>query len=77
MSRRTVARDLSLLHPLTVLLFAGRSIVISQRDEEGTNISVDGKDQLSFHANQRYVIAVEFLNSKFLKLDGFIFYVTS
>ncbi|KAK3889326.1 hypothetical protein Pcinc_006676 [Petrolisthes cinctipes] len=52
-SRRTVARDLSLLHPLTVLLFAGRSIVVSKGDEEGCYISVDGKNQLSFHANER------------------------
>lgn len=54
-SRRTVARDLSLIQPLTVVLFAGDSVTIERRNDEFL-ISIDRKGQLSFTVNERYYI---------------------
>lgn len=49
-SRRTVARDLSLLQPLTVALFAGDELEVT---EGMLCISVDGQDECSFQVDER------------------------
>lgn len=51
-SRRTIARDLSLLQPLTVAIFTEQKLV-AEESEDGWQISVDGKEQLSFHLDER------------------------
>lgn len=51
-SRRTVARDLSLLQPITVALFAGRAISLHLAGEQYL-LSVDGQLKMSFHVDQR------------------------
>lgn len=52
-SRRTIARDLSLLQPLPVAIFTEQKLV-AEESEDGWQISVDGKEQLSFHLDERY-----------------------
>lgn len=52
-SRRTIARDLSLLQPLTVVIFTEQKLV-AEESEDGWKISIEGKDRLSFHLDERY-----------------------
>lgn len=52
-SRRTVARDLSLLQPLTVALFCGNELELTESPEGPLCVSVDGKDKCSFQVDQR------------------------
>ncbi|KAG7178043.1 ATP-dependent RNA helicase DHX30-like [Homarus americanus] len=51
-SRRTVARDLSVMQPLSVALFAGHSLTMEEFDD-GCVIRIDGKEQLSFSVDER------------------------
>lgn len=51
-SRRTVARDLSLLQPLTVALFAGNSVILKPVDD-GYLLTIDGKRKISFLVDER------------------------
>lgn len=51
-SKRTVARDLSMLHPLSVALFAGHSLIMEEFTS-GCLISIDGKEKLSFQVDKR------------------------
>ncbi|KAK7080787.1 mitochondrial large ribosomal subunit assembly, partial [Halocaridina rubra] len=51
-SRRTVARDLSLLHPLTVALFAGHALIL-KNSGDGYTVTVDGRRKISFSVDER------------------------
>ncbi|XP_071533503.1 ATP-dependent RNA helicase DHX30-like isoform X2 [Panulirus ornatus] len=51
-SRRIVARDLSLLQPLTVILFAGDSLM-TESIKDDLLITIDRKGQLSFKVDER------------------------
>uniref|UniRef100_A0A0P4W1J7 RNA helicase n=1 Tax=Scylla olivacea TaxID=85551 RepID=A0A0P4W1J7_SCYOL len=52
-SRRTVARDLSLLQPLTVALFTGRQLVGHRSPHGSLCVSVDGLEKRSFQVDER------------------------
>lgn len=52
-SRRTVARDLSLLQPLTVALFAGDELEVAESPEGALCVSVDGSERTCFQVDKR------------------------
>nr|XP_045581846.1 ATP-dependent RNA helicase DHX30-like [Procambarus clarkii] len=52
LSRRTLARDLSVLHPLCIALFGGHLLTLEE-SESGCLIIIDGKEKLTFQVDKR------------------------